>query len=224
MQTRRRFVLRSIAAGLAGTTAYLAWRHGHDYIFPEQFVVVEQGKLYRGAWQKPWPMRAIVHDCKIKTILALAHPPDHHLCKQEQKLAQELGVKWIHIPIVDNRTDLTGDPEEAISDQLDKAAAVLANPANYPIYFHCHHGLNRTSMTQIAYRTKYCGWTFEQAAEEIDRSVGLVKVAHGPDYRHMIAYYQNRVLPFRTQNTRRAGNGPTPLAQDVFEAARTTRR
>ena len=79
---------------------------------------------------------------------------------------------------------------------------MLADPANYPVFFHCHHGINRTSMVQIAYRTKYCGWTLEQAADEIERTVGLVKVNHGPDYRHMVSFYENRVLP----HTR--GHGP----------------
>jgi hypothetical protein len=108
-------------------------------------------------------------------------------------------VRWVHIPIVDHRG--TGDrvAEEAISELLDQAAGVLADPATYPLFFHCHHGLNRTSMVQMAYRTKYCGWTLEQAAAEIDRSVGLVTVNHGPDYRHMVSFYQSRVLPWRRQ-------------------------
>ncbi len=84
---------------------------------------------------------------------------------------------------------------------LEQAAAVLADSANYPLFFHCHHGLNRTSMVQIAYRTKYCGWTLDRAAEEIDRSVGLIKVSRGPDYRHMVSFYENRVLPLRREHS-----------------------
>ena len=109
-------------------------------------------------------------------------------------------MHWIHIPIVDNRGTNDRAAEDAISDLLDQAAAVLADPKNYPVFFHCHHGLNRTSMVQIAYRTKYCGWTLAQAADEIERSVGLVKVNHGPDYRHMVSFYENRVLPLRGQH------------------------
>ena len=101
--------------------------------------------------------------------------------------------------------------EDAISDLLDQAAAVLADPENYPVFFHCHHGLNRTSMVQIAYRTKYCGWTLAQAADEIERSVGLVKVNHGPDYRHMVSFYENRVLPLRGQHS----NAPRETKSDV---------
>jgi protein tyrosine phosphatase (PTP) superfamily phosphohydrolase (DUF442 family) len=190
----RRIVL-IVAAGIG---LQQLWHHGHDYIFPAKLVTVEPGKIYRGAWQKPWPMRAIVHDHKIKTVLALAHPSDHPLVIAERQLAEELGVKWVHIPIVDQRG--TGDlaAEDAISDLLEQAASVLADPANYPVFFHCHHGLNRTSMVQIAYRTKYCGWTLEQAADEIERTVGLVKVNHGPDYRHMVSFYEKRVLPLRS--------------------------
>ena len=89
------------------------------------------------------------------------------------------------------------DVTETITDQLDKAAAVLADPRNQPVYFHCHHGINRASMVQMAYRTRYCGWSLEEATAEIERSFGLIEVAHGPDYRHMQKFYQERVLPNR---------------------------
>ena len=190
----RRWVRSAALILITGIALHQLWRHGHDYIFPSRFVTVEAGKIFRGAWQKPWPMRAILHDHKIKTVLALAHPDDDPLVIREKKLAADMKVKWVHIPIVDQRG--TGDKaaEEAISDLLEQAAALLADADNYPIFFHCHHGLNRTSMVQIAYRTKYCGWTLEQAMDEIDRTVGLVKVNHGPDYRHMVNFYESRVL------------------------------
>jgi protein-tyrosine phosphatase len=187
--------------GTAGIGAEQLWRHGHDYILPVRFLTIVPGRVFRGAWQKPWPMRRIVHDHKIKTVVALAHPADHYLVVQERKLAAELGVKWVHIPIVDHRGTSDRAAEEAISDLLEQAAAIVADPNNQPVYFHCHHGLNRTSMVQIAYRTKYCGWTLAQAADEIERTVGLVKVNHGPDYRHMVSFYENRVLPLRDQHS-----------------------
>jgi protein-tyrosine phosphatase len=197
MISRRTWIRRALLIVIAGVGAEQLWRHGHDYVFPSQFVVVDPGKIFRGAWQKPWPLRQIVRNHQIKTIVALAHPSDHYLSVRERKLAADLGVKWIHIPIVDNRGTNDRAAEDAISDLLDQAAGVLADPKNQPVFFHCHHGLNRTSMVQIAYRTKYCGWTLAQAADEIERSVGLVKVNHGPDYRHMVSFYENRVLPLR---------------------------
>ena len=135
MITRRTWIRRAIVIGTAGVGAEQLWRHGHDYVLPSQFVTVEPGKIYRGAWQKPWPMRRIVNNYKIKTILALAHPPNHYLSVQERQLTTELGVKWIHIPIVDNRGTNDRAAEDAISDLLDQAAAVLADPCKLPPLF-----------------------------------------------------------------------------------------
>jgi hypothetical protein len=211
MTNRRAWIRRTLLIGTAGLAAEQLWRHGHDYVLPSHFVVVEPGQIYRGAWQKPWPMRRIVNDYKIKTILALAHPPNHVLPIRERKLAAELGVKWVHIPIIDNRGTKDRAAEEAISDLLDQAASVLADPKNRPIFFHCHHGMNRTSMAQIAYRTRFCGWTLTQAAREIEKSVGLNRVAHGPDYRHMTSYYESRVLPLRKSPIQTNHTLPPPL-------------
>jgi hypothetical protein len=199
MTARRLWFRGGLAVCLLALGAHQLWRHGHDYVFANQFAVVEPGKIYRGAWQKSWPMRRIARNCKIKTILALAHPDDHPFSVRERALAEELGIRWIHVPIVDQRD---ASNSKTIFDVLDEAAAVLADPQNYPIFFHCHHGLNRASMAQIAYRTKYCGWTLDQSSNEIAQTFGLVKVSHGPDYRCMAAYYQTRVLPYRNQTAR----------------------
>ena len=194
MTTRRTWARRALVAGVLILLAEQTWRHGHDYILPDRFAEVEPGRIYRGAWQKPWPMRQIVRDYQIKTIVALAHPPDHPLPIQEQALARELGVKWVHVPIVDLRGI---NDRDGISDQLEAAASIVADPRNQPVYFHCHHGINRASMVQMAYRLMYCNWTLDQANDEIDRNFGLVQASRGPDYRHMEEFYKDRVLPRR---------------------------
>jgi Tyrosine phosphatase family len=215
MTSRRTWIRRALLLGSVGVGAEQLWRHAHDYVFVSHFVTVEPGKLYRGAWQKPWPMRRIIRGYKVRTVLALAHPPDHALPVRERELARELGVRWIHIPIVDHRGTHDRDAEEAISELLDQAAAVLSDPRNHPIFFHCHHGLNRTSMVQIAYRTKYCGWSLEQATDEIDRTVGLVRVSRGPDYRHMVSFYETRVLPARRQHQSAIHEAPRRLTASI---------
>lgn len=194
MTARRLWLRRGLVLLLIGVACEQLWRHGHDYVFAQQFAEVEPGKIYRGAWQQPWPMRRLVRDYKIKTIVALAHPEDHYLSVRERALAEELGIRWVHVPIVDERGQGNGS---VVSDRLEQAAAVLADPTNQPVYFHCHHGINRASMVQIAYRTKYCGWTLNEATDEIARTFGLKAVTHGPDYRHMQSFYAERVLPFR---------------------------
>jgi hypothetical protein len=203
---------RALAVCLLVFGAEQLWRHGHDYVLPREFVVVENGKLYRGGWQRSWPMRRIASHYKIKTVLALAHPDDHPLSVSERALCRQLGIRWIHIPIIDQRD--AANPK-TLADLLDEAAAVLADSKNYPIFFHCHHGLNRASMAQIAYRTKYCGWTLDQATDEIAKTVGLIKVTHGPDYRHMVDYYNSRVLPLRGQTQTSQARADQPSATEV---------
>lgn len=204
MIARRLWIRRGFVLVLIGVACQQLWRHGHDYVFAQQFAEVEPGKIYRGAWQQPWPMRRIVRDYKIKTIVALAHPEDHYLSVRERALAQELGIRWVHLPIVDERGQ---GSKSVVSDRLEQAADVLADPRNQPVYFHCHHGINRASMVQIAYRTKHCGWTLNEATDEIARTFGLRAVTHGPDYRHMQTFYAERVLPLR-----RAGSAPPATA------------
>ena len=205
--SRRRVWLRRL--GLAAILALVCqqvWRHGQDYVFADKFYAVEPGKVYRGAWQQTWPMKRIIRDEHIKTIVALAHPPGNPLVVREKALSAEMGVRWVHIPIVEDRTINLADN---ISDQLEKAAAVIADPANQPVYFHCHHGINRASMVHIAYRTMYCGWDLDRATDEVARTFGLIKVDHGPDYRHMARFYQERVLPRRAAQAQAAAKMAT---------------
>ena len=204
MTARRKWARRGLILALALLAIEQTWRHGHDYVFADRLAEVEPGRIYRGAWQKPWPMRRLVRDYHIKTVVALAHPADHPLPVQEQALARELGIKWVHVPIVDLRS---ADESRTISDQLEAAAAVVADRRNQPVYFHCHHGINRASMVQMAYRMLYCNWSFDQAADEIDRNFGLVEASKGPDYRHMEGFYRERVLP------RRMVSQPKPAAE-----------
>jgi hypothetical protein len=192
MPWRNRWIARTLVAAFIIVALQQAWRHGQDYILADKFAVVEPGRIYRGAWQQPWPMRRLVQTYHIKTIVALAHPPDHPLCRKERELARSLRCRWIHLPIVDDRS--TGD-KGSIDDSLEKAAAALADPVNQPVYFHCHHGVNRASMVQMAYRMLYCSWSLDQATQEISRTFGLREVNHGPDYRHMAEFYRHRVLP-----------------------------
>ena len=194
MSPHKLWLRRVGVVALIALVCQQAWRHGHDYIFPEKFQEIEPGRVFRGAWQHDWPMRRIIRDRKIKTIVALAHPSDNPLAVQEKALAAETGVRWVHIPIVDDRGS---DLPMGMNDQLQQAADVIADPANQPVYFHCHHGVNRASMVQIAYRTLHCGWTLEQAEAEIADAFGLVTVSKGPDYRHMKHFYEQRVLPRR---------------------------
>ncbi|MBV8310759.1 MAG: hypothetical protein JO344_10265, partial [Planctomycetaceae bacterium] len=71
MTIRYTWIRRGLVICLLLLGAEQIWGHVYEYVFARQFAVVEPGKIYRGAWQKDWPMRRIVSDYKIRTILAL---------------------------------------------------------------------------------------------------------------------------------------------------------
>lgn len=192
MTRRRAFMRGFLGTGLAALACQQVWRHGQDYVFADKFRVVEPGRIYRGAWQQDWPMRRIIRDHRIKTIVALAHSPTHPLVLKERALAEELGCRWVHLPIVEGRLE-----GQNVSDKLERAAALIADPVNQPVFFHCHHGINRASLVEIAYRTLYQGWDLDRAIDEIDRTIGLDTTEHGVDYRFMPTFYRSRVLPRR---------------------------
>ncbi len=219
MSRRRVWFRRVLVVGLVILAAEQTWRHGREYVIAEEFAEVEPGKLYRGAWQRNWPMRRIIRDHDIKTIVALAHPPGDPLSRQEKALAKEMGCRWVHIPIVDNRSDAD---QNDLASRLERAAAELAKSENQPVYFHCHHGINRASMVQMAYRMIYCDWTLKQATDEIARTFGLKRVDHGPDYRYMEVFYKNRILPRRAAEATAKAQSKARTA--AAEAESSTRR
>jgi protein tyrosine phosphatase (PTP) superfamily phosphohydrolase (DUF442 family) len=127
------------------------WYH----VMPRNFATVEPGQIYRGAFQFPFPMRRIIRNYGIKTILAVRQKSS----PGEPELAQELGLNYHVVPIT--------RASQATDDQLDAAAAILADAKNYPVYLHCHGGRDRTNMAVAAYRIRYCGWTLEQTVAEL---------------------------------------------------------
>lgn len=214
LSTRRKRLRVALAVGLAIFAAHQIHRHGTKYVFPMRFAEVVPGEIYRGAWQKDWPMRRIARDYKLKTVLALAHPYDSAIATKERELSQELGINWVHIPIVDQRDK---ENPKTLNELLDDAAAVINDPQNHPIYFHCHHGMNRVLMAQMAYRLKYCGWTLEQATEEVSERGELVKVSKGPDYRRMVSYYNDHILPERRAQQEAEAKAKEALAAEKPE-------
>lgn len=193
-ENRRKVLRRVLGVSLCGVAAEQTWRHGHDYVLTREFMEIEPGKVYRGGWQQAIPLRRILQKYEIKTVIALAHPDSHPLVKMEKGICEENGVNWIHLPIHDVRGD---DTRKFVSDQLEAAAKIIGDPAQQPVFFHCHHGVNRASMAHIAYRTMMCGWSLEDSEKEVANHFGLVSVNHGPDYRHMEKFYDERVVPYR---------------------------
>jgi hypothetical protein len=154
----RRLVLKlvlgcSLGASVVSAATYVAVYR--DEWWEKRVKVVVPGRLVRGAWQRPGPLRRIIARERIRTIVTLtainaADPKFRDLAR----VVREQGVRWLIVPMRGSR---------ATPEQMALAADLLADPACQPVFFHCVAGHHRTSLAHSAYLIRHQGYTAEQA-------------------------------------------------------------
>jgi tyrosine-protein phosphatase SIW14 len=90
----------------------------------------------------------------IKTVINFRTDND------EEQIVRALGMNYVHIPV--SIKFWSKIPESAI----EKYFAVLNDPANYPIFFHCRRGADRTGAMASFYRIAVQGWEPKRALDE----------------------------------------------------------
>lgn len=211
MKPKRRFVWIGAALLLAvvgiASDRYRLWELWY-HVMPRNLAVVEPDRLYRGAYQFPIPLRRIIRKYRFKAILAVRQIA----CPGEPEIAREFGLKYYVVPIA--------RASQATNKQLDAAAAILANPDNHPIFFHCRGGRDRTNLALAAYRIRHCRWPLEKVVAELE-PWGL----HSPEHLQVLRRYYLHVQGTnqtasakRSSSTTRAGR----LVCNPAEPARTS--
>src|SRR5512133_509606 len=89
----------------------------------------------------------------VKTVI------DMRTTANEKNEVEAAGMKAIAIPI-----EMTRD---GLKEKVDKVVALMADPANQPVYVHCRHGQDRTGIVVAAYRMKQQGWSLADAEAEM---------------------------------------------------------
>jgi hypothetical protein len=149
----RRFVVR-LAVGLTAAFGLVAAAFWSDLV-ERRVMVVVPGRLVRGAWQRPGPLRRIIEREKIKTIVTLtAINQDDPKYVGQRDVVRAAGVDWIIVPMRGSRASL---------EQMAEAADILADPRRQPVFFHCVAGHHRTSLVHAAYLIRHQGWSAERA-------------------------------------------------------------
>jgi tyrosine-protein phosphatase SIW14 len=126
---------------------------------PQNFGVVEEGKIYRGAQPTASDIEALQRR-GVRTIVKVSAQE----VDMERSTTGRLGVKLVEVPL-HARTVGTA---KACAD-VDRAYAAITDPANWPVYIHCDHGRDRTGFLVGLYQERAEGWSFEQVSEELSR-------------------------------------------------------
>jgi hypothetical protein len=121
----------------------------------KRVAVVVPGRLYRGAWQRPWPLRRILAREKIRTVVTLtAINRDDPKYVSQAEVVRDLGVDWVIVPMRGSR---------ATVQQMADASDLLADPQRQPVFFHCVAGHHRTSLVHAAYLVRHRNFSAEAA-------------------------------------------------------------
>jgi len=156
--SRRRAIRVALGLGGAATLglgAPIVW----DEAFEKRVAVVEPGRLWRGAWQRPWPLRRLIARAGIRTIVTLtAINDDDPKYVRQAEVVRDAGVDWIIVPMRGSRATL---------EQMAEAADLLADRRRQPAFFHCVAGHHRTTLVHAAYRIRHGGFSAERAWREV---------------------------------------------------------
>lgn len=137
------------------------WYAGlRNYFIPDNFGVVEPGKIYRSAQIHRRILRQTLLDNNIKVIVDLSQE-DSPDAQAEKQIAADLGVERIAIAGLGGKG--VGDPD-AYPEAL--RAIVDANRKGKAVLVHCQSGAQRTGGVIATYRMLVQGRDEAQAFEE----------------------------------------------------------
>jgi protein tyrosine/serine phosphatase len=125
-----------------------------------RFSAIADG-LYRGGQPTEKGFRYL-KDRGIKTIINLRAEDN-----SEKAIVEKLGMNYIQLPI-DEVLPWSKMPDGAISTYFD----LIGNRENYPIFFHCRRGADRTGAFAAMYRIAMQSWNPKKAYDEA-RAVGM---------------------------------------------------
>jgi len=195
--------LGGAGAATLGLGAALVW----DEVVEKHVVIVAPGRLLRGAWQRPWPLRRLIAREKIRTIVTLtAINRDDPKYVRQARVVHDVGVAWIIVPMRGSRATL---------EQMAVAADLLADPRRQPVFFHCVAGHHRSSLVHAAYLIRHQGYSAEDAWRVVAAIPWARPGADGADRRLIEAF-----AAAQRPGPRGLGRAGRPLPEDLDHASR----
>ncbi len=118
------------------------------------FVQVDEG-YSRGGQPTEEGVRKLAR-MGVKTIINLRHRTNG--MQWEQHLCEELGMRWVNIPMY-----YFWRPSDR---QVKEFLALVNDPANRPVFVHCRKGRNRAGIMTAMYRMARHRWSPQDAYAE----------------------------------------------------------
>ena len=187
--SRKAAVLAAIAIIVAGVSLTVWWYAGlRNRFYPDNFGVVEPGRIYRSAQISQYVLRKTLERNHIGLIIDLAHEssPD---ALAECSIAKEAGVDRIEVLHLGG--DGTGDPNGYLQ-ALE--AIVRANRQGTAVLVHCSSGAQRTGGVIATYRMLMQGKSDAEAFAEAQ------KFHHSPHSNPLlIPFVENHLSQWKAQ-------------------------
>jgi protein tyrosine/serine phosphatase len=142
----RRVVTLCLLVFVLILTSYLYWAHVNY-----RLLTIVEDNVFRSAEMPPNKLVDFVKEHHINTVIDFRTTIDSVYAEKQALISN--GIQSIHIP-----SELVPS-DEAVNGFLD----VMEDASNYPILFHCEHGIGRSSLFEAIYRIEFMGWSNEDA-------------------------------------------------------------
>jgi protein tyrosine/serine phosphatase len=149
----------ALTAGAGNDAALLlpAGVHSSEHIYGNLPGLGNVGRvapgIYRGA-QPTGKGYATLKRMGVKTVINL------RTSMSEKKQVEAAGMRSIEVPMEMSR--------DGLKSKVDRVVALMADPANRPVFVHCRQGRDRTGIVVAAYRLKVEGWRLSEVEEEME--------------------------------------------------------
>lgn len=133
-------------------------------------------RYYRGAQPNGHDYKDLAQ-LGIKTVIDLEVSGD----KDEAGMVRSAGMRFYRIPMSDHSRPSDGAVRQFLQ--------LVNDPANQPVFVHCHGGRHRTGAMTAVYRMTHNGWTANQAYSEMKQYEFDSGMGHGILKDYVYSYY-----------------------------------
>ena len=133
-------------------------------------------KFYRGAQPRPGDYEDLA-SIGVKTIIDLQQDGE----RDEQQMVEAAGMKFYRIGLSDKSWPSAEKAAQFIN--------IVNDPANQPVFIHCHGGRHRAGIMTAIYRITHDGWDADRAYQEMKQYGFERGFGHGSLKDYIYDYY-----------------------------------